>query len=125
MRFHVHDTSATPMRSLGNMPRRIGVTLLGVVLLFTAVFGATYTLSHQLHQDHTGNVLLASQRANTAKIQQQNHGAACTVSDVKEGQLGGILSIPAIHLQAPVEEGTEDQELNVAVGTHRRRSGPA
>jgi hypothetical protein len=26
------------------------------------------------------------------------------------------LSIPAIHLQAPVEEGTEDQELNVAVG---------
>lgn len=96
--------------------RRIGVTLLGVLLLFTAVFGATYALSHQLHQDHAGNVLLASQKANAAKVQQQNHGAACTVSDVKEGQLGGILSIPAIHLQAPVEEGTEDQELNVAVG---------
>ena len=96
--------------------RRMGVTLLGALLLFTAVFGATYALSHQLHQDHAGNVLLASQKANAAKIRQQNHGAACTVSDVKEGQLGGILSIPAIHLQAPVEEGTEDQELNVAVG---------
>jgi LPXTG-site transpeptidase (sortase) family protein len=96
--------------------RRMGATLLGVLLLFTAIFGATYALSHQLHQDHAGIVLLASQKANAAKVQQQNHGAACTVSDVKEGQLGGILSIPAIHLQAPVEEGTEDQELNVAVG---------
>jgi sortase A len=96
--------------------RRMGVTVLGVLLLFTAIFGATYALSHQLHQDHAGNVLLASQQANAARVRQQNHGAACTVSDVKEGQLGGILSIPAIHLQAPVEEGTEDQELNVAVG---------
>lgn len=96
--------------------RRIGVTLLGVMLLFTAIFGATYALSHQLHQDHAGNVLLASQKANAEKIRNQSHGAACTVSDVKQGQLGGILSIPAIHLQAPVEEGTEDQELNVAVG---------
>jgi LPXTG-site transpeptidase (sortase) family protein len=96
--------------------RRMGVTLVGVMLLFTAIFGATYALSHQLHQDHAGNVLLASQKANAQRVHQQVHGAACTVSDVKEGQLGGILSIPAIHLQAPVEEGTEDQELNVAVG---------
>ena len=96
--------------------RRMGVTLVGVMLLFTAIFGATYALSHQLHQDHAGNVLLASQKANALRVRQQVHGAACTVSDVKEGQLGGILSIPAIHLQAPVEEGTEDQELNVAVG---------
>jgi len=96
--------------------RRLGITLLGAILLFTAIFGATYALSHQLHQDHAGNVLLASQKANAARVHQQSHGAACTVSDVKQGQLGGILSIPAIHLQAPVEEGTEDQELNVAVG---------
>jgi LPXTG-site transpeptidase (sortase) family protein len=96
--------------------QRMGVTLLGVLLLFTAIFAGTYALSHQLHQDHAGNVLLASQRANVARVQEQSHGAACTVSDVKQGQLGGILSIPAIHLQAPVEEGTEDQELDVAVG---------
>ena len=96
--------------------RRMGVTILGAFLLFTAIFGATYALSHQLHQDHAGNVLIASQKANAEKIRQQTHGAACTISDVKEGQLDGILSIPAIHLQAPVEEGTEDQELNVAVG---------
>jgi LPXTG-site transpeptidase (sortase) family protein len=103
------------MRSVKDV-RRLGVTLLGVLLLFTAIFGATYALSHQLHQDHAGNVLLASQKANAERVRQQSHGAACTVSDVKQGQLGGILSIPAIHLQAPVEEGTEDQELNVAVG---------
>jgi sortase A len=94
----------------------MGITLFGVALLFIAIFGATYALSHQLHQDHAGNVLLASQKANAEKVQQQSHGAACTVLDVKQGQLSGILSIPAIHLQAPVEEGTEDQELNVAVG---------
>ena len=96
--------------------RRVGVTLAGVLLLFTAVFGATYALSHQLHQDQARTVLLASQRAHVERVRQQDHGAACTVSDVKEGQLAGILSIPAIHLQAPVEEGTDDQELNVAVG---------
>jgi LPXTG-site transpeptidase (sortase) family protein len=94
----------------------MGVTLLGVMLLFTAIFGATYALSHQLHQDHAGAILLESQKANAERVQQQSHGAACTVSGAKEGQLAGILSIPAIHLQAPVEEGTDDQELNVAVG---------
>ena len=103
------------MRSLRDM-RSIGITLLGVALLFTAVFAGTYAVAHQLHQDHAGNVLLASQKANTEKVQSQNHGAACTVSSVKQGQLSGILSIPAINLQAPVEEGTDDAELNVAVG---------
>lgn len=103
------------MTSLRNA-RGLVVTLLGVLLLFTAIFGGTYALAHQLHQDHAANVLIASQKQNAERIQQQNHGAACTVSNVKQGQLSGILSIPAIHLQAPVEEGTEDQELNVAVG---------
>ena len=57
-----------------------------------------------------------ARRRTPRRSSQQNHGAACTVSDVKEGQLSGILSIPAINLQAPVEEGTDDAELNVAVG---------
>ncbi|HEY1650423.1 MAG TPA: class D sortase [Acidimicrobiales bacterium] len=95
--------------------RRIGVTLVGVLLLFLALFGGTYALTHQLHQDHAGNVLLASQKANAKKVQSQGNGP-CTVSNVKQGQLSGILSIPAINLQAPVEEGTDDPELNVAVG---------
>ncbi len=96
--------------------RRVGITLIGVAFLFVAIFAGTYAVAHQLHQDHAGNVLLASQKANAEKVKASDHGAACTLSDPKEGQLSGILSIPAINLQAPVEEGTDDQELNVAVG---------
>jgi LPXTG-site transpeptidase (sortase) family protein len=105
----------TPMKSVKDV-RSLSVTLLGVLLLFTAVFAGTYAVAHQLHQDHAGNVLLSSQKANDAKVQAQTHGGPCTVSNAKEGQLAGTLSIPAINLQAPVEEGTDDQELNVAVG---------
>ena len=64
-----------------------------------------------------------------AKIARQNHGASCQVAGVQPGQLSGILTIPAIDLHAPVEEGTDDPELNVAVGARpaigvaRRRRG--
>jgi sortase A len=103
------------MRSLRDA-RSIGITLLGVALLFTAVFAGTYAVAHQLHQDHAGKVLVSSEKAQINKIKRQTHGASCQVSGVKPGQLSGILSIPAINLQAPVEEGTDDAELNVAVG---------
>jgi LPXTG-site transpeptidase (sortase) family protein len=51
-----------------------------------------------------------------AQIAARSHGASCQVAGVSPGQLSGILSIPALDLKAPVEEGTDDQELNVAVG---------
>lgn len=96
--------------------RRVGVTLLGVVLLFAAVFAGSYAFAHQVHQHHAQAVLLGSERAAIAKIAAQSHGASCQVAGVQPGQLSGILSIPALNLDAPVEEGTDDQELNVAVG---------
>jgi sortase A len=96
--------------------RRVGVTLVGVVLLFVAVFGASYALAHQEHQRHAQGVLLSSERANMARIASESHGASCQVAGVRPGQLSGILTVPALHLSAPVEEGTDDQELNVAVG---------
>ena len=96
--------------------RRAGVTLVGVVLLFTALFAASYAYAHQAHQRQAQAVLLSSEKAAMAKIATQSHGASCQVSGVQPGQLSGILSIPAINLHAPVEEGTDDPELNVAVG---------
>src|SRR6185437_1183244 len=96
--------------------RRVGITLVGVVLLFGAVFAGSYALAHQEHQRHAQAVLLSSERAAMAKIAAQSHGASCQVAGVRPGQLSGILTIPALHLSAPVEEGTDDQELNVAVG---------
>ena len=104
--------------------RRVGVTLVGVVLLFAAVFAGSYALAHQEHQHHAQAVLLGSERAAMAKIAAQSHGASCQVAGVQPGQLSGILTIPALNLSAPVEEGTDDQELNVAVG-HDRAVGLA
>jgi LPXTG-site transpeptidase (sortase) family protein len=96
--------------------RRVGITLIGVVLLFLALFAASYAFAHQAHQRHAQAVLLHSERAAMAKIAQESHGASCQVAGVQPGQLSGILSIPALHMTAPVEEGTDDPELNVAVG---------
>ena len=96
--------------------KRMSVTLVGVVLLFAAVFAASYAVAHQEHQHHAAAVLIESERAAMAKIAKQSHGASCQVAGVQPGQLSGILSIPALDMTAPVEEGTDDQELNVAVG---------
>jgi sortase A len=96
--------------------RRVGVTLIGVMLLFTALFAGSYAYAHQAHQRHAQAVLLTSEKAAMAKIATRSHGASCQVSGVQPGELSGILSIPAINLHAPVEEGTDDPELNVAVG---------
>ncbi len=96
--------------------RRLAVTALGVALLFGAVFAGSYALAHQEHQHHAQAVLVASERAAMAKIARESHGASCQVSGVRPGQLSGILTIPALALTAPVEEGTDDEELNVAVG---------
>jgi sortase A len=96
--------------------RQWGVTLVGVALLFGAIFAGSYAIAWKVHQDRAKNVLLQSEHAAMAKIAKQTHGASCQVTGVQPGQLSGILSIPAISLTAPVEEGTDDQELNVAVG---------
>jgi LPXTG-site transpeptidase (sortase) family protein len=96
--------------------RRVSITLAGVVLLFGAVFAGSYAFAHQEHQRAAQAVLVGSERAAIAKIAAQSHGASCQVSGVSPGQLSGILSIPALNLSAPVEEGTDDQELNVSVG---------
>jgi sortase A len=96
--------------------RRVSVTLVGVALLFAALFAASYALAHQEHQHHAQAVLVRSERAAMAKIAAQSHGASCQVAGVQPGQLSGILTIPALNLSAPVEEGTDDPELDVAVG---------
>ena len=104
------------------------VTILGTILFLVAAFGGAYAIAHQLHQDHAAQVLIQSERESFSKesttaqkegiaaISGRAHGAGCQLTGVKPGQLSGILSIPSIKLQAPVEQGTDDAELNVAVG---------
>ena len=52
-----------------------------------------------------------------AKIAQQSHGASCQVAGRPAGPaLGHPDASRPSTCSAPVEEGTDDQELNVAVG---------
>ena len=88
----------------------------GVVLLFGAVFAGSYAVAHQEHQHHAQAVLLGSERAAMAKIAAQSHGASCQVAGIQPGPALGHPLHSGAHLDAPVEEGTDDQELNVAVG---------
>src|SRR5580692_3442999 len=104
------------------------VTVVGACFFMVAAFAGAYAIAHQLHQDHAAQVLIQSEREAIAKesspaqlagikaISGRLHGAGCQLTGVKTGQLSGILSIPALNLSAPVEEGTDDAELNVAVG---------
>ncbi len=96
--------------------RRWSLTGLGVLLLWSALGFTAYAVSWQAHSRHAAQVLLRSEHAAMDKIAARKHGAACLVSGQQSGQLSGILHIPALKLTAPVEEGTDDQELNVAVG---------
>ncbi len=96
--------------------RKWSVTLFGVVLIWAAIGFTAYAVAWQHHTDSAKSALLRAQHAAMVKIAAKTHGAACLVSGQQQGQLSGILSIPALNLTAPVEEGTDDQELNVAVG---------
>jgi sortase A len=69
-----------------------------------------------MHKNHAQSVLLQSEHTDIAKEATKSDGAPCVVGGQQLGQLSGILSIPALHLTAPVEEGTDDPELAVAVG---------
>jgi sortase A len=96
--------------------RKWSVTLLGVLLVWTAIGFTSYAVAWQAHKRHADAVLVASEKQAMKKIADRSHGAACLVSGQQPGQLSGILTIPSLNLTAPVEEGTDDAELAVAVG---------
>ena len=92
--------------------RRVLVTGLGVGLIWGALGLAGYATGWQTHRRQATHTLLASQRQARAAT----HGQPCVVASPTTGQLAGTLRIPALHLTAPVEEGTADTQLAVAVG---------
>ena len=52
--------------------KRMGITLVGVLLLFVAIFAASYAVVHQEHKHHAQAVLMLSERAAMAKIAMQS-----------------------------------------------------
>src|SRR5579875_1863841 len=66
-----------------------------------------------MHSSHGQQALLRS-----AQTSADRSGTACSKQGTPstDGQLAGVLSLPKLSVSAPVEQGTDDAELNVAVG---------
>lgn len=103
-------------RGRGRRRRRVVVTLLGVGLLWGGLAMAGYAYGWQSHARAARTALVGSERAEARHVAAHHGGAPCVVSAPQPGQLAGVLEIPALRLTAPVEEGTTDGTLAVAVG---------
>lgn len=107
--------------------RRLAVTGLGVALVWGALGALGYVWGWQLHARHASGALVRAERTIARRAPERSsppsrssrpasHPQSCVVTAPRTGQLAGLLVIPAIHLTAPVEEGTSDTVLSVAVG---------
>lgn len=91
------------------MSRWLRVTI-GLILIWGALGLLGYKLGWQIHSNRGQDALLRSAG--------RSGGSACKPqgTPTSDGQLGGVLSIPKLNVTAPVEAGTDDAELNVAIG---------
>lgn len=94
------------------------VTVVGVALVWAALGAIGYIGGWQLHAHRAGGRLLAAARAQSRSARREPSTAErpCVVQATRDGQLAGVLEVPALHLSAPVEQGTGDPQLAVAVG---------
>ena len=102
-----HSRRQFPIRAIA----RIGVPALGAVLIWASLGFVGYAAGWTVHKHHANSQLVAQ-----IKTPSTSPAAPCVQTAPQMGQLAGVLSIPALGLQAPVEEGTDDAELNVAAG---------
>jgi sortase A len=85
--------------------------VVGVVLVWGALGILGYRLGWQIHSSRGQDALLRSSGS------LGRSGGSCSQSTpTADGQLAGVLSMPKLGVTAPVEQGTDDAELNVAVG---------
>jgi sortase A len=88
-----------------------------VLLLWGALACGAYAAAWQVRKDSAQATLIqAEQQVIRRTAAHQGPDSLCVVSAPQTGQLAGVLRIPALHLVAPVEEGTGDAVLNVSVG---------
>ena len=96
-----------------NHPIRWLVPVLGALLVWGALGFFGYAAGWTAHKDRAQSLLESHSRP---VEQAKTSTAPCVQSPPQVGQLAGTLTIPSIGLKAPVEEGTDDAELNVAAG---------
>lgn len=114
-----HDTARIRSTRL----RRLAVTGLGVALVWGALGALGYVWGWQVHAHRAAGALVRAERRAALPSARKSPGSpaaepsrSCVVTASSTGDLAGLLVIPAIHLTAPVEEGTSDTVLSVAVG---------
>jgi len=92
--------------------------VVGLVLLWGALGVVGYRLGWSLHSGHGQQALLRSAKAADRSSTGTGSASTCTTpgTPTSDGQLAGVLTMPTLHVTAPVEQGTDDAELNVAVG---------
>lgn len=95
--------------------RQAGLTGLGVALLWGALGFAGYAAGWQAHQRAARSALVGRERS-VIRHEDAAPVKSCAVSPPATGQLAGLLRVPALGLTAPVEQGTGDAQLAVAVG---------
>ena len=84
---------------------------MGLALVWGALGVAGYQLGWRLHSSHGQDALLRS-----AKAADRNSASCSQGTPASDGQLAGVLTLSKLGVTAPVEQGTDDAELNVAVG---------
>ncbi len=91
------------------MSRTVRV-IIGLVLIWGALGVLGYRLGWQIHSNRGQDALLRSAG--------RSGGSACKTlsTPTSDGELAGVLSMPKLNVTAPVESGTGDAELNVAIG---------
>jgi sortase A len=109
----IDSTPETPRRRWGY---RV-LIMVGVLLVASAVTWQTRATLWTTHSNRVGRSLIQKLEAaqHKAAATTKGTGAACTAT-ASAGGPQGLLLIPAIGLTAPVEEGTDDAQLDVAVG---------
>lgn len=86
------------------------------ILLVCAGFGVGgYITGWTLHQRHSANILIGREQSMISH-DRASEVSNCVQGGAVQGQLIGILSIPSLHLLAPVEQGVSNPVLAVAVG---------
>jgi len=86
------------------------------VLVWGALGVLGYRLGWETHSHHGQATLLKSARASLVHKSAAQCEQGLESTPTSDGQLAGVLEMPKLGVTAPVEQGTGDDVLNVAVG---------
>lgn len=107
--------SLSPSGQRGHWGHRLLIGI-GLLLMLGVVAWQVNATRWTTHSERVGQALIRQARVQQASVRQASESGSKTCTAVAGPGAEGLLEIPAIGLVAPVEQGTADAELNVAVG---------